>query len=91
MIEPQPKRPWWKRKRWWNQKRWIAAIVLFELAYVSSAGPVSYGVARGWIPQPVSDAYLFPLGDLDRSVLGEPISRYLRWWVALGERHAAAD
>lgn len=46
MADPQPTRPWWKKKRW------LAAAILWlalPIVYVFACGGAAYALGRDWI------------------------------------------
>jgi hypothetical protein len=74
-VAPEPRRPWWKKKRW------AAALVLWLLvAYPLSAGPAVYAVARWWLPGQALAVYspIFALVSLKES---QSFGNYLGWWI----------
>ena len=83
MTAPPPRRPWWRRKR-----TWAALALWLVVAYPLTAGPVLYGVWRGW-PVGVMWNLFDPLArpSFTDGPLGETYGRYLLWWANL----AASD
>ena len=92
MTAPPPRLAWWRRKR-----TWVGLLLWLAVAFPISWGPISYGVARGWLPH-TADMPFFPLFRV-MNALPRPASEacwaaltgYGRDWYAAGERHAASD
>jgi hypothetical protein len=50
MSEPEPRRPWWRRKR-----TWVAVAAWLLLAYPLSLEPMSWLYERGFLPPSAAD------------------------------------
>jgi hypothetical protein len=74
--------------RGWK-KRWTAsAAALLILAYPATEGPMSYAMARGWLPHSTYDSmYALIWAGIEDSRLERPHDRYVWWWETLGYRH----
>lgn len=83
----KPKRSWWRKKRWW-----AAGLLWLSVAYVLSAGPVRYAVARGWMPDASFHTFYRPVWKVAlRWRLHNAWGAYHSWWHRFGERHRTKE
>ncbi len=78
------------RGPWWKKKRYAAALVVWlPLLYAMTAGPVSYGVGRGWVDPRTSLALYRPIAAaIEGTRLWDWWAQFNVYWLKIGQTHA---
>ena len=86
---PEPKRPWWRKRRW---RIGVAVWLAWPIFYSLAGGPLAYCEARSWIDSGTWNLlYDRPFRPVHSSTGWRPFARhgeYVGYWLSLGRYHA---